>query len=166
MQIEESKRCSCCGEVKLFQFFSKDKTKKNGYRSHCKTCRKEAQNKYQKENLKDRNEYFKKYYLGTPYGIVLNNIKQRAKAKKVPFDIVAEDIPWVTHCPVFGWELKRGSGSGPRRHSPSVDRIIPELGYVKGNLQVMSSKANSMKQDATPEELLMFADWIIKTYQK
>lgn len=166
MKTEESKKCPCCKEVKLFHDFSKDNTKKNGYRSHCKSCRKEAQKKYQGDNSKNRVEYFRKYYFEKPEGVVLNNIKQRAKIKNVPFDITIEDIPWVTHCPVFGWELKRGKGSGPRRQSPSVDRVIPELGYVKGNIQVMSSKANSMKQDATPEELLMFADWILKTYQK
>lgn len=37
--------------------------------------------------------------------------------------------------------------------SPSLDRIKPELGYVKGNIRVISFKANSIKNDASIEEL-------------
>ena len=38
------------------------------------------------------------------------------------------------------------------------------LGYVRGNVTVMSMKANIMKGDATPEELLQFAEWVLRTY--
>jgi hypothetical protein len=48
--------------------------------------------------------------------------------------------------------------------SPSLDRIKPELGYVPGNIQVISARANVMKNDATPEELLAFANWVYRTY--
>jgi hypothetical protein len=38
-------------------------------------------------------------------------------------------------------------------NSPSLDRIIPELGYVKGNIMVISHKANTIKSNANIEEL-------------
>lgn len=36
---------------------------------------------------------------------------------------------------------------------PSLDKIIPKLGYVKGNVWVVSNKANRIKSNATIEEL-------------
>lgn len=61
-------------------------------------------------------------------------------------------------CPVLGLPLYRNTGGlaqGP--NSPSLDRIDPALGYVKGNVNVISSKANAIKSNATPEELLRVA---------
>jgi 5-methylcytosine-specific restriction endonuclease McrA len=40
------KRCTKCGEWKLFSEFSKDKQKKDGYTCHCKNCH----NAYRQEN--------------------------------------------------------------------------------------------------------------------
>lgn len=61
-------------------------------------------------------------------------------------------------CPVLGLPLYRNSGGaaqGP--NSPSLDRVNPALGYVRGNVKVISSKANAIKSNATPEELLRVA---------
>jgi len=46
--------------------------------------------------------------------------------------------------------------------SPSLDKIIPSLGYVVGNVQWLSKKANGMKQDASFQELEKFAKWVLK----
>ncbi len=64
-------------------------------------------------------------------------------------------------CPVFGRVLSAGDGS-PHAWSPSVDRIVPSKGYVRGNIQVISNKANTMKQNATPTQLKQFAQWALK----
>ena len=55
-------------------------------------------------------------------------------------------------CPVLGIPLVIGEGACSD-NSPSIDRIIPELGYVKGNIKVISRRANRIKNDATPDEL-------------
>ena len=47
-----------------------------------------------------------------------------------------------------------------RREKPSLDRIIPELGYIKGNVVFISNWANIIKQDATEKELYAVADWL------
>jgi hypothetical protein len=69
-----------------------------------------------------------------------------------------EDIVIPLHCPVLGLPLYRNSGGaaqGP--NSPSLDRIDPALGYVQGNVKVISSRANAIKSNASPEELLRVA---------
>lgn len=70
----------------------------------------------------------------------------------MPFSIAVEDISVPKCCPVLGFEMSFG-GMDERATSPSIDRIIPELGYVKGNIMVISQKANRMKNDATLDEL-------------
>lgn len=64
-------------------------------------------------------------------------------------------------CPIFGTRFKKGAGR-PQDQSPSVDKIIPSKGYVRGNIQIISHLANRMKNDATPKQLKQFAQWIIR----
>ena len=57
-------------------------------------------------------------------------------------------------CPVLGIKLvPYNNGSGFHIDSPSLDRIKPELGYIKGNVRVISNRANLLKNNATVEEL-------------
>lgn len=91
--------------------------------------------------------------------------KGRAKAKDLPFDIEVSDIVFPEVCPVLGMKLVSHKGRpGAYRNSPSLDRVIPELGYVKGNVQVISQLANQMKLNASKEDLLSFAKWVNKNF--
>jgi hypothetical protein len=63
-------------------------------------------------------------------------------------------------CPVFGRKFtERGAGFSP--WSPSIDKIDPAKGYVRGNVQVISMLANAMKRNATPAQLQQFARWVL-----
>lgn len=64
-------------------------------------------------------------------------------------------------CPVFGTAFVE-RGSGFHKWSPSIDKKDPKKGYVPGNIQIISMMANCMKRDASADELLAFAAWIIK----
>lgn len=88
--------------------------------------------------------------------------KSTAKSSGIPWDIEYADLEHPTHCPVLGIELvyRVGRGSGPKADSPSIDRINPKLGYVKGNVAVISHRANIIKTDATAEELEAVAAWV------
>jgi hypothetical protein len=81
-------------------------------------------------------------------------VQLRAKAKKqnLDFDIDALDLALPDVCPIFGIPLIKSTGR-LSNNSPSVDRIDPLKGYVKGNVVVVSNKANSIKRDATVCEL-------------
>lgn len=86
---------------------------------------------------------------------VLARVKARAKRDNIPFNIDVSDIETPEYCSVLGIKLAYnfGNGSGFHSDSPSVDKIIPKLGYVKGNVRVISARANLLKNDATIEEL-------------
>jgi hypothetical protein len=91
--------------------------------------------------------------------------RHRAKKFNVPCTITREDISIPETCPVLGIPLVWNSGYG-RPNSPSLDRIDPAQGYVPGNVQVISKRANSMKNDGTAQELLAFADWVYKNFDR
>ena len=94
-----------------------------------------------------------------PERLMFTEIRKRARARGVPFDLELSDIVIPKVCPILGIELKFGVG---RVHdaSPSLDRLIPSKGYVKGNCFVISSKANRMKQENTLEDLMTLVRYI------
>ena len=96
--------------------------------------------------------------------VMLSRIRGRAKKNNIEFNLVEEDINIPEVCPILQIPLKGAGKVGPSPNSPSVDRIDPSRGYIKGNIQIISHKANTMKSDSTQEELLIFADWVQKTY--
>jgi hypothetical protein len=83
-------------------------------------------------------------------------VKERAKRTNTPFNIEPSDIVVPTHCPILGIPLRVrvGQGKGYHDNSPSLDRINPRLGYVKGNVRVISNRANLLKSNASSEELV------------
>ena len=82
--------------------------------------------------------------------------KHRAKLKGIPFDLAPEDFEIPEFCPLLGIRLKREKGKLCPA-SPSLDRIRPELGYVRDNVWVISHRANFLKGDATHDELRLLA---------
>lgn len=94
---------------------------------------------------------------------IWRNAKQRAISKDIPFNIEIDDIIIPEKCPLLETPLTRGDHK--RWENPentiSLDKIIPEKGYVKGNVRIISTLANTMKNNATKEQLLNFAKNII-----
>ncbi len=91
---------------------------------------------------------------------LLDAAKKRAKQKGVPFALTANDIVVPEVCPVLGIPLFIGKNRGPKKHSPTLDRIRPALGYVPGNVTVISGYANWIKADATSQEVQKVAEWM------
>jgi hypothetical protein len=76
-------------------------------------------------------------------------------------------LPYDFKCPILGIKLKVGNYTDNEgwRSSPTLDRIDPSKGYIRGNIQFISGLANAMKSQAGEEELLLFAKWVEKTYR-
>jgi hypothetical protein len=81
--------------------------------------------------------------------------RRRAEKAGIAFDIEVSDVVIPELCPIFGTPIERGAkhSLGPGAQSPTIDRIDSTKGYVKGNVWVISWRANRIKSDATPYEL-------------
>jgi hypothetical protein len=98
---------------------------------------------------------------------LLDKAKRRARRLNIPFDLTLDYMINYApdYCPVFNTALLWGPGSKrrpgkPENNSPSIDRLMPERGYVQGNIAIISTRANSIKSDATCKELYKVADWL------
>lgn len=89
------------------------------------------------------------YRKNHPANRMWQSARERARKKNLPFSLELRDIEIPTLCPVLGIPLDKRD----LWHTPSLDRLIPEKGYVPENVCVISYRANSIKQNATAEEL-------------
>lgn len=104
------------------------------------------------EELAKRRDQVSRRYAKNWSAQKIKDIAIRARRLGYDFDIDESDIPLPEVCPIFGMPLVR-VGGGQTNASPSVDRIDNSKGYVKGNVVVVSLKANAIKRDTTLAEL-------------
>lgn len=95
----------------------------------------------------------REYKLRNLIGALLNSARYRAKQRGMEFNLSREDIVIPARCPVLGLEMTIGRSAGPRDTSPTLDRIDNAKGYIKGNVVVVSFRANRLKGDATLAEI-------------
>lgn len=143
------KYCSRCQMIKRkdLDFFA-DRTRPGGRGAYCKVCECKAQvNGWRKRTVEHRLWWY---------------AKQRAKKYGIPFTITEQDIVVPERCPVLGLKLEVAVGQ-KQPNSPSLDKLIPELGYVPGNVRVISMRANRVKGDASLNELERVTAWLRQT---
>lgn len=166
----------CLIEKPKEEFYKRDARSR---RASCKSCdnrghkewvaknpeaSRKIKEKWDANNKDKRKQSYVNYRRRFPERILLRSAKNRAQKYGLDFNLEEKDITIPIHCPVFGFPLVMHEGrNGGRFNSPSLDRIDPEKGYVKGNIQIISYKANAMKSNASKEELLKFAEWIKNT---
>ena len=112
--------------------------------------------------IKRAREYRDKY----PEKSLLRSAKARAKEKDLEFNLELEDIIIPEKCPLLNCNITWISGKGAVWTNASLDRIDNSKGYIKGNVQIISRLANMMKQAATEEQLITFAENILRIYKK
>lgn len=140
------KQCSKCLRWKQLNEFGPRKHSTDGLNGQCKKC------------ISAKNKQWKTDH---PFEYLCSNMlaqaKKRARKREREFDLDYEYIKSiaVSHCPVLGtpllWEYCHGKGTGD--HSPSLDRIDNTKGYIKGNVAIISHRANAMKNYFLADEL-------------
>jgi hypothetical protein len=186
----KTKKCAKCDGVKPFEEFTKCAKSPDGRGSYCKLCQraytkqwvadhpdqaKKTRNlnnakhrgKIRAKRKKDRAEkpeFFLKYSRdfsdNNPDKILLYEARKRAKEFGLLCTITEKDIVIPEFCPILGIKLVRGAPENNRDSCQSLDRIRPAVGYVPGNVAVMSYRANRIKNDGTAAEHRLIADWI------
>jgi len=84
--------------------------------------------------------------------------KSRAKKYKIDFNIEPSDIIIPLSCPITNNILEKASGYSP--NSISLDRVNNDLGYVKGNVRVISRWANLKKSSLKLSDLYKLIKYI------
>lgn len=141
MSGSTEKRCTLCGEWLPLSAFGKHL---NGLKPACKKCINDTQRLNRLEN---------------PERHLVNDARKRAKRRGIPFSITADDIHIPARCPVLGIPLVPSTGR-PAAQSPSLDRLVTSLGYTKDNTIVISHRANTLKGDATLDELRRLVEFV------
>ena len=132
--------CKTCNKHRHVGHFSKHAGCSSGYdTSRCKPCKK-ARADWAKVPLEKR---------------IYNRAKTRAKRKGIPFDILLEDVVIPNKCPVFSQPFVYGDPDW----TYSIDRLDNSKGYVRGNILIVSNKANRLKNDATMDDLRTVVDF-------
>lgn len=125
----------CESFLPLDDFFDRDGKKSGGKDGYCKSCRKKANNEFR---------------IRSPEKYLYKQVKASAKKRGIPFEIELSDIIIPNVCPVFGVKLLYSDNIND---VPSLDRVDNSKGYVKGNVRVISWRANNLKSDANLYEM-------------
>ena len=129
------------------EFFSK---REHGrLRAECRTC----YNKYYRDN---NHRYLK--------ASMVYDAKMRAKKKNMDFNLLKKEIHFPEMCPVLNIKLVHGREDW--KSSPTIDRIDNSKGYVLDNCIVVSNLANTIKNSATPSEILKVGKFYKKLYKE
>lgn len=148
------KKCPKCKETKSAEAFAKRKDRPIGLYSCCKECKAA----YRMKVYRDRRQE-------DPVSLWCKNARGwaacRAKSQGVAFDLTQDDIKSLvtkachkcTYCDKdLNFRVLKTKLS-ERKDSPSLDKVLPSLGYTLANTVVCCHRCNSIKNDATPEEL-------------
>lgn len=89
----------------------------------------------------------------------LRQLKRSAAQRGIEFNLSESDIPELGEvCPVLGVPFYTDDDT-TNNYRPSIDRIDNTLGYVPGNIEWVSLRANKLKSSATPQEIRSMAEY-------
>lgn len=154
---------------------------KNNPEKQKERCKKWLQKENNKENIKNwvkRYDHIKnKNRVKDDYlfcRTLLSTLKIRSKKKNLDFNLDTDYLISLVNpmiCSKTGVKLVRGNdGVQIKGHYLpnllSIDKIIPSLGYTKGNVQIVCWWYNVSKQYWTEEEVIIYAKKLIKNEKK
>lgn len=142
--------CRCdCGTERMVAA----KNLRSGTSRSCSCLRNESLRKKFLTHGLSRTVEYRRFYNVTHWAKYLL-LKAKASARKLglPCNLQESDIIVPDTCPVLGIPLKAHM-EGRAWNTPTLDRIDPKGGYVKGNVVVVSWRANRLKCDASLAEI-------------
>jgi hypothetical protein len=159
-----TKQCTKCRKVKRLDEFRRWSHGRDGRGYRCRECERAGQRERRDDPAyRGRENARRREWRAVPEVRICDlarKARQRAEARGLDFDEDLSDLlPLPTRCPALGIPLRWATGEGPLRDGPSIDRIDPAKGYVKGNRIVVSCLANQIKSSATPDQIRKVADF-------
>ena len=149
--------CTQCGLKKPIDQFNAVLKGLPRKQSMCRRC------KYKRDAVlvqQHRDKYGRRASAkGSAFRRWFTNVRSRARRAGIPFDLALEDVFVPDFCPVLGIRLV-WTGRAGAEDNPSLDRLVPQKGYVKGNVAVISRRANRIKNDGTRAEHERIVEWL------
>lgn len=164
--LEEKKNgkrvCSICLIEKDIEEFIKQRYDRFALDSKQTTigCCKDCNNSRMRvQRIKNKSENYEYHSVREK----LNGARKRARESGYNFNITIEDLmPFPTHCEILGLELNYNvSGDSRPENTASLDKVIPDLGYIKGNVKIISHKANRLKSDLDFDTIEKIKEYMI-----
>jgi len=137
--------CACCKKRKSVDEFDKSNITLTRREPRCKDCRREVQQKSSAQPSKRMS-------------ILVKSALSRAVFRGLPFDgdlreMLMKKPPLSCACCGRAFDYSAGRGQVGRDKSPSLDRLVPEKGYVKGNVAVICWRCNRLKSNASVKDI-------------
>ena len=123
------------------------------YRPYCKQCARDGQ----------RARYVA-HKRNSPFKAKATRARSRSQFLRVPFDLTPEYLEsiWTGVCPVLGIPISITEKDRSDEFAAELDRFVPALGYVQGNVTFLSRRANRLKNNVTTKELKQLIEWMEK----
>jgi hypothetical protein len=164
------KLCPRCGDnlpiSAFYELTTKDPDGDPLLSGICIECSKAAHSDWHNKNSEIANTAYNKWRQSHPETVLVRSAKKRAQQRGLPCTITEADIVIPDVCPVLGIPFERGTKSRPAHGSPSLDCFEPALGYIPGNVSVISHRANTIKNNASLEEIEKLVFWMQKETEK
>lgn len=164
---QQTNVCIHCNKSKKLEDFVKDKRTKLGVRNTCLECT--LKKSYTLPNYRKRRSDRVRKYRNTFRGGIYQRMsaaRERARKEGYPFDLDVDYLIEIFHfqkgkCALSGREMKIGNEYNWWDRA-SLDKINPELGYVKGNIQFLTNRVNFSKGNLTNEEFFSLCKEIVE----
>jgi len=158
-----TKQCSKCKEIKELAEFNRDKTKTLGVSSQCKKCAKATSNLHYRANSEHRSRNITSYsheHISAEERKVLSRLRvlctKAHNRDKWDHDLTYDYLKGI-------WDGQKGlcaysglplSLEANQFNTTSLDRINSQIGYLKGNVQLVCAMVNHMKLHYKEDQFL------------
>jgi len=166
------KTCCDCKISKNNSEFWLQKTTKDGMQSDCKKCSSKKVMLWKSLNPEARKRYHNNWRFRnlnqSRAGTIFRDIRRRSNKLLIPTDIDRDFIlQKLTNgkCEITGIKFDIISKGRPSSRSPSLDRIVPKLGYIKSNVRMILFAMNTFKNEWMDKDIYPIAKEFCRYYE-